>query len=673
MNNMPLTLIKLSLRNVRRQAGKYLIYFVTLVTIMSLLSSISYLIFSSRVQELANDDLGFQNGLLGIVIFGSSVMAVVMGYATSFLVKLRRKEFGLYLISGMNKRDILSIYITESTILSLIALGIGLCLGIFFSQILSILFSLLLKIPNEPLDIPLKGVVVALAIGLGVFIISSISAGLYLSKVTIIDLLKTAKKEKRIKHLWLHIILFLSYAALLVVCLFKTKHYLFESFEADADNPTLLLLFIVLSLGLVFLVHLELAKIVTEVLIRFRKYSEKGTRIVVLRNLSGVMSINSVLIAFVALLITFSIGMACIGIVEKKMCDSLIDTEAPFDIMGTIRYENEYSISPEEAESIIGSYISDYEKLEINLYSNGGTVIQNSFDDMYLLKDVFVSVSDYNLLLNKAGLDSIEISDGQFIPMSSYYNLSYDSFGETCFDIDGIEYKYGNSLNNMPAFINQMAYIIVPDKAITNMEVVGKSVVYDFDEEYDYKKLKEELSYMGEDFTGLSNVLYFEVSDELDESEQFESYSLTDFILHEDIRSYYTQSSALLLMGSGYLAIVFMLMSLSILALKMLSEIEEDRIIYSILTRLGVNHSYSRKTLRNQVGIFFLVPIVGPLALIYPFADVFGKVIEKWNVAYSTGFFSSLGVSAIIVIIYVIYFMITYNILAKEVIAEPNI
>ncbi len=113
---------KLAFRNVRRQIGNYLIYFVTITVMMGLLFAVNNLSFSEKMQKLLTLSTELSQILTGITIFCAIVTALVMGYATSFMVKLRKKEFGMYLTMGMDRKDILSLFMVETCILSLVAL-----------------------------------------------------------------------------------------------------------------------------------------------------------------------------------------------------------------------------------------------------------------------------------------------------------------------------------------------------------------------------------------------------------------------------------------------------------------------------------------------------------------------------------------------------------------------
>ena len=110
-------LFKLAFRNIKSQIGNYLIYFITVALTISLIFSVNNIIFSDIFAEINEQISSFiQPILIGVSSSLSIVVAFVLGYATSFLLGMRKKEFGLYLTMGMTRGDILLIFIGETLI-----------------------------------------------------------------------------------------------------------------------------------------------------------------------------------------------------------------------------------------------------------------------------------------------------------------------------------------------------------------------------------------------------------------------------------------------------------------------------------------------------------------------------------------------------------------------------
>ena len=120
---------KLAVRNAKRQIQNYLIYFMTVALTVALLFAINNIICSGRLDIFVDRGESAKASLQILVVTISMIVAFVLGYATSFLLKQRKREFGTYLTLGMNRRDILMIFLAETAVICTIALGAGLAAG----------------------------------------------------------------------------------------------------------------------------------------------------------------------------------------------------------------------------------------------------------------------------------------------------------------------------------------------------------------------------------------------------------------------------------------------------------------------------------------------------------------------------------------------------------------
>ena len=132
--------------------------------------------------------------------------AVIMIYANSFLMKQRKREFGLYNVLGMEKRHIGRILFHENLTSSIISVAAGCVLGILMYKISSLLVCKLLKADVilgfdyiKPLNICIAAGIF-LAMDFVIFLIDRIS----IARMKPVDLLKSrsaGEKEPRVKVL----------------------------------------------------------------------------------------------------------------------------------------------------------------------------------------------------------------------------------------------------------------------------------------------------------------------------------------------------------------------------------------------------------------------------------------------------------------------------------------
>lgn len=108
---------RLALRNVRRQIRNYLIYFITVSITIALMFAVNNVIFSQQLLEYMAAGSPVRGALIAVTVFAALVSAFVLGYATAFLLRFRKREFGTYLTMGMTRKNILLLFLLETLFL----------------------------------------------------------------------------------------------------------------------------------------------------------------------------------------------------------------------------------------------------------------------------------------------------------------------------------------------------------------------------------------------------------------------------------------------------------------------------------------------------------------------------------------------------------------------------
>ena len=110
-------LSKLALRNVMRSARDYLVYFLTMTVVSAIMFAFHSLLFSKEIQQL------FEMAVIFAVLVGLATFFVVLivawliNYMVRFILEKRSREFGIYLLIGMKKKEISRLYMRESLLL----------------------------------------------------------------------------------------------------------------------------------------------------------------------------------------------------------------------------------------------------------------------------------------------------------------------------------------------------------------------------------------------------------------------------------------------------------------------------------------------------------------------------------------------------------------------------
>ena len=192
---------KLAVRNVKRQFTNYLIYFMTVAFTVALLFAVNNVLYSNALLLLLNGESDLRTILTWMVALVGLVVAFVLSYATSFMLKLRRREFGTYLTLGMQRGDILRIFLFKTLLICGAALGSGLVLGLFLYQGLLALVMRMTEAAYAFSGYSLQGLRITMVVVAGIFVMALLVSSGYLRKVSIHDLLHGEKKvEKAVRH-----------------------------------------------------------------------------------------------------------------------------------------------------------------------------------------------------------------------------------------------------------------------------------------------------------------------------------------------------------------------------------------------------------------------------------------------------------------------------------------
>lgn len=140
-------LCKLAWGNVRRAGRDYLVYLLTLtlgVTVFYAFNTVSMQVDIAGIDEKGLAQV--MGSMLGdLTYFLAGVMAFLMVYANNFIMKRRKKEFGLYQVLGMGRGRVATIMALETVIVSVVAFVVGIVLGVGLSQLMTFFTASLFK------------------------------------------------------------------------------------------------------------------------------------------------------------------------------------------------------------------------------------------------------------------------------------------------------------------------------------------------------------------------------------------------------------------------------------------------------------------------------------------------------------------------------------------------
>ena len=161
---------RLAAEGIRKNRRLYLPYMMAGSVMVMIHYLLHFLESSPIIAEVRGGDFAqLFMGLGGIVIRFFALLFLF--YTNSFLIRQRSREFGLYNVLGMDKRNLTRIMIWESVFSTAISIGSGLLFGILFSKLAELGFFYILELDaGYALTVSVRSLVLTLRFFLEIYL-----------------------------------------------------------------------------------------------------------------------------------------------------------------------------------------------------------------------------------------------------------------------------------------------------------------------------------------------------------------------------------------------------------------------------------------------------------------------------------------------------------------------
>lgn len=220
-------LCKLAWGNVRRAGRDYLVYLLTLTLGAAVFYAFNTISMQVDIAGIDEEGLAQVMGsMLGdLTYFLAGVMAFLMVYANNFIMKRRKKEFGLYQVLGMGRGRVATIMALETVIVSVVAFVAGIVLGVGLSQLMTFFTASLFKtqIANFHFFFSMHAFNLTLACMLVMFVLTLLLNLRAVRRTKLIELMGAERRNESIKtrNPWIAIAIFAVGAVLVGVTYYR--------------------------------------------------------------------------------------------------------------------------------------------------------------------------------------------------------------------------------------------------------------------------------------------------------------------------------------------------------------------------------------------------------------------------------------------------------------------
>lgn len=675
---------KLAWRNVKRSARDYLVFFLTMTMVTALMFAFNSLSFSSDVLKMfkMSELMAMMVGVATFFIV--IIVAWLINYMVRFMLEKRSREFGIYMLIGLKKKQIAHLYMRENLLLGFFAFLFGILLGTFFQQILmSILYSTLQFDYHIHIELNTYSILMTIGCYGGCYLLALFRNHRKFRKMNIFDLMNAQKQNEQVKEKHEKVKQYLFPASLLIFIGFGIFLFI------GVWNGLTIMLFII---GIVLAVYIFYTGLSAYIICYVRKKGNliyKGQNLFLLRQLSSKIKTMSFTMGTLTSLFTVALLGCTVAFMFNDFQNKMLDDKFPFDAIIYSEYADDdfqkeldaiKESGPVKEELVYRIYTNHTSTANEWLYNHlasfgdtfkkeDGTLDRKEIEKggyAYCEFDTYMKLSDYNVLRKMLGYDEITLSENEYtIHLKNRIRNEAENL-ENALSINGPNGPLSFSGYHWEPFSqdghNGGDYVIVvPDSTASTMQAYYSVMAVDFEGktpatlQANLDKIDEE-SGSTTDFAGHT---LMEENNSCSGSDTIVVYSSKTLVrdnLIPEIK--YLLTSVIFPMF--YIGFVFVGVALTVLSVQQLNDSAKYKFRYHVLKKIGYSKKQVSHMIRQQLTLYYLCPILVSIFL----SGITAVYMSSRFIFYSgvpTSSFQYFGVSLLIFLgIYLLYYLMTY-------------
>jgi bacitracin transport system permease protein len=603
-----LTLFDLVIRSMRKNIKHYYLYFFALIFSVVLYFVFATLQYDSGVIERAGQSIKFDSAFKvagALLIFIAGIFIV---YANAIFLKRRSREIGLYQLIGLNKGAVSRLLIIENTILSAGALVIGIGVGILVSRVFLLLLMKLVGYEGFiALSFSTAAVVQTAVVFIAIILLTTIQMIFAVYRNTLLSLFNADKKGENPKKPKTFVSAIL---ALLGIGLIVFGYWLSANMMNEMLFFNMIAVLVSTILGTYLVFRVTISWLFYQV--RARKQGHLGlNNSLSIASLMHRMKGNANSLTIITVLSAMTLAMLAGSYSLYYSTEQESRYAMPHDFM----IESDEELVAQFGEELKENGI-DFTRDKIELLTVWGTFEKDVFPEWDGPMDSTYGFSIVSAQqLKKAGLQVEAPPKGTAVMHNMIYAMSMPKM-KVPFDVS---ITSGES-------DRQFRITELGSGNLVNFVSVGFQLVVD--DAY-FEELKEQYPSEGEENTIIDvYAVNLQDGDQLQAASKIFSQSKyidnaegEHYAYHTDYYSMYEngiQTNGLLIFIAGFLGLVFLISTGSILYFKQMTEAEQEKQSYATLRQLGFTvKDIMKGIIRKQLFVFGLPLAIGLLHSVF--------------------------------------------------------
>ena len=584
-----------------------------------LTGAVMVMMFYILMSMLESPDLQNIHGgrlLMDILPYGCAVIAIFslifLFYTNSFLIKQRYREFGLYNILGMDKRNIGRLMLWEGIYTSGLSIGAGLVCGMAFSKAVElVLLNILNAEISFTLHIGVTSLIVTALIYLGIYLLLLINSFIRVRFSKPLELMQSSRAgEKKLKCNWLF--------AIVGAGLLGYAYYLAVSIENPTSAALVFFVAVIMVILATYLLFISGSVALCKLLQKNKRYYYKPNHFVSVSSMAYRMKRNGAGLASICILLTMVLVMLSSTTSLYFSEEESVNSRYPNGINITCTFDTLDGTSDEilnEQRDIISQYAPSGTDLTGTRYA----VASGQFtDDGIILETTHVDRVDYGRVGYLCVLPLADYNDmmGENKTLQSDECLIYSNRLEILWETFTMEYgetyrvkerltEFKEDGANV-AMVTPSVYLVVPDLAmfVEPASDIKNSYGYSV---LNYKWLLGFDCASAEEEIATNNALFSALMEQKADDRPWNSLALES--REEERLAFYEMNGSLFFIGI-MLSAVFLMAAVIIIYYKQISEGYEDQSRFEIMQKVGMTKKDIRKSINSQMLTVFFLPLV---------------------------------------------------------------
>lgn len=611
---------RLAFDNLKKNAKMYIPFVLSCILTIMMYYMVSSLSMNPNMMNMIGGDVMQQILSLGIYVI--TVFAVIfLFYTNSFLIKRRKREFGLFNILGMEKKHLSIVIALESIIVFLVSMVLGIGIGILLDKAFYLLIA---KMLNASIAlgfyISYQSIVNSIILFLIIFVLMYLFSLIQINLSNPIELLHGDQHgEKEPKTKWL-------LALIGLICL-GTGYYMSVSIQDPVTAFAFFMVAVILVVIGTYMLFTAGSIVILKLLRKNKRYYYKTNHFISVSNMIYRMKQNAVGLGNICILSTMVLVMLSTTISLWVGMNDIIETRFPRDITVSINSvdSNQALYTIDDMNYAIeqaGIQTEDelvYRTLSVSAFNQGNTYTFGN--ENMSLQDIsnvvvlyFITLDDYN---RTEGTNvSLAPDEVLVFPSGKQFDHKTIDIASNTFKVKGIldsikaDSNYSANLqNSMFVVVDSMDTLFMIDDL--QKQAYGDNASY-IHTSYDFNLSKSEEMSVKEATDALianypGDTTYMMVD--------------TQEGNYEDLLSLY---ASFLFIGI-FLSFLFIMATVLIMYYKQITEGYEDKKRFEIMQKVGLDKREVKKTINSQVlTVFFLPLVVAAIHIVFAF-----PMIEK--------------------------------------------